>query len=139
MVVAEPHRSPYCVYVQQIVQQQSLNILDKAKMFFDYGLINTSHMQDGKLISSGEQPTSKGYPYLLGSLIPALIERQAQDLMVRGPYLIYTVLADGDDTNDPVVDTARAILMVTLSRQQTQMEFIFSGCRRSSLCQSCNE
>ena len=35
----------------------------------------------------------------------------------------YTVLADGDDANDPVVDTARAILdgHILLSREQTQM------------------
>ena len=36
---------------------------------------------------------------------------------------IYTVLADGDDTNDPVVDTARAILdgHVVLSREYANM------------------
>jgi flagellum-specific ATP synthase len=35
----------------------------------------------------------------------------------------YTVLADGDDANDPVVDTARAILdgHILLSRDQAQM------------------
>ena len=36
---------------------------------------------------------------------------------------IYTVLADGDDTNDPVVDTARAILdgHVVLNREYANM------------------
>ena len=35
----------------------------------------------------------------------------------------YTVLADGDDENDPVVDTARATLdgHIILSRQQAQL------------------
>ena len=44
-------------------------------------------------------------------------------LIEQGSITVHTVLADGDDTNDPVVDTARAILdgHILLSRQQTQM------------------
>ena len=75
-------------------------------------------------LALGEQPTSKGYPPSVVSLIPALIERSGTGLKGQGSITsFYTVLADGDDTNDPVVDTARAILdgHVLLSRQQTQM------------------
>jgi len=54
-----------------------------------------------------------------------LIERTGPGLPGEGAITaIYTVLADGDDTtNDPVVDTARAILdgHMVLSRRQTQM------------------
>ena len=58
------------------------------------------------------------------SLIPRLIERTGSGPAGKGTITsIYTVLADGDDANDPVVDTARAILdgHILLSRQQTQM------------------
>jgi flagellum-specific ATP synthase len=53
-----------------------------------------------------------------------LIERSGTGLEGQGSITsFYTVLADGDDTNDPVVDTARAILdgHILLSRQQTQL------------------
>ena len=41
----------------------------------------------------------------------------------------YTVLADGDDANDPVVDTARSILdgHILLSRDQAQMGILSGG------------
>ena len=58
------------------------------------------------------------------SLIPSLIERSGTGLKSQGSITsFYTVLADGDDANDPVVDAARAILdgYILLSRQQTQL------------------
>ncbi|MGB1176802.1 MAG: flagellum-specific ATP synthase FliI, partial [Candidatus Puniceispirillaceae bacterium] len=58
------------------------------------------------------------------SMIPRLIERTGSGAAGKGTITsIYTVLADGDDANDPVVDTARAILdgHILLSRQQAQM------------------
>jgi flagellum-specific ATP synthase len=57
-------------------------------------------------------------------MIPRLIERTGSGVKNQGTITaIYTVLADGDDANDPVVDTARAILdgHILLSRKQTQM------------------
>ena len=57
-------------------------------------------------------------------MIPRLIERTGSGVKNQGTITaIYTVLADGDDSNDPVVDTARAILdgHILLSRKQTQM------------------
>ena len=54
-----------------------------------------------------------------------MIERTGTGAIGEGAITsIYTVLADGDDTtNDPVVDTARAILdgHIVLSRKQTQL------------------
>ena len=88
-------------------------------------LTRVAHAQRELGLALGEQPTAKGYPPSVVSLIPNLIERTGPGLPGQGAITaIYTVLADGDDTtNDPVVDTARAILdgHFVLSRRQTQM------------------
>ena len=75
-------------------------------------------------LSLGEQPTSKGYPPSVISMIPSLIERTGTSDECDGSITaFYTVLADGDDANDPVVDTARAILdgHIVLSRLNAQL------------------
>ena len=88
-------------------------------------LTRVAHAQREIGLALGEQPTAKGYPPSVVSLIPGLIERTGPGLPGEGAITaVYTVLADGDDTtNDPVVDTARAILdgHFVLSRRQTQM------------------
>ena len=59
----------------------------------------------------GEPPTMKGYPPSALALIPRLIERAGNDKASGGSITaLYTVLADGGDMEDPVVDTARAIV-----------------------------
>ena len=85
-------------------------------------LTRVAHAQREIGLGSGEQPTSKGYPPSVVSLIPRLIERSGTGKAGEGSITaFYTVLADGDDTNDPVVDAARAILdgHIVLSRQQS--------------------
>merc|ERR1711880_4116 len=75
-------------------------------------------------LSLGEQPTSKGYPPSVISMIPNLIERTGTSDQGDGSITsFYTILADGDDNNDPVVDTARAILdgHIVLSREFAQL------------------
>jgi flagellum-specific ATP synthase len=53
----------------------------------------------------------KGYPPSALGMIPRLIERAGVDAASGGSITaIYTVLADGDDNDDPIVDTARAIV-----------------------------
>jgi flagellum-specific ATP synthase len=87
-------------------------------------LTRVAHARREIGLALGEQPTAKGYPPSVISLIPRLIERSGTGLQGQGSITsFYTVLADGDDTNDPVVDTARAILdgHILLSRQQTQL------------------
>ncbi len=88
-------------------------------------LTRVAHARREVGLALGEQPTAKGYPPSVVSLIPALIERSGTGLQGEGSITsFYTVLADGDDTNnDPVVDTARAILdgHVVLSRRQAQL------------------
>jgi flagellum-specific ATP synthase len=87
-------------------------------------LTRVAHARREIGLALGEQPTSKGYPPSVISMIPRLIERSGTGLPGEGAITaFYTVLADGDDSNDPVVDTARSILdgHILLSRQQTQM------------------
>ena len=88
-------------------------------------LTRVAHARREIGLALGEQPTAKGYPPSVVSMIPNLIERSGTGLPHEGTITaIYTVLADGDDTtNDPVVDTARAILdgHIVLSRKQTQL------------------
>ena len=75
-------------------------------------------------LSLGEQPTSKGYPPSVISMIPNLIERTGNSDTSNGTITaFYTVLADADDNNDPVVDTSRAILdgHILLSRTNAQL------------------
>lgn len=87
-------------------------------------LTRVAHARREIGLALGEQPTAKGYPPSVVSMIPRLIERTGSGAAGQGTITsIYTVLADGDDPNDPVVDAARAILdgHILLSRQQAQM------------------
>ncbi len=82
-------------------------------------LTRVAHAQREIGLSLGEPPTMKGYPPSALGLIPRLIERAGADARTGGSITaLYTVLADGDDAEDPIVDTARAIVdgHVILSR-----------------------
>jgi flagellum-specific ATP synthase len=62
-------------------------------------------------LALGEPPATRGYPPSVFSLMPQLVETAGNGENERGSMsAIYTVLAEGDDQQDPVVDTARAIL-----------------------------
>jgi flagellum-specific ATP synthase len=62
-------------------------------------------------LSLGEPPATRGYPPSVFSNLPQLVESAGNGENAEGSMsAIYTVLAEGDDQQDPVVDTARAIL-----------------------------
>ncbi len=71
-------------------------------------------------LAVGEPPATKGYPPSVFAKLPALVERAGNDATGRGSITaFYTVLTEGDDLQDPVADSARAILdgHIVLSRQ----------------------
>lgn len=73
-------------------------------------LTRVAHAQRELGLALGETPTMKGYPASALALIPGLLERCGNDTASGGSITaLYTVLADGDDVDDPVVDAARAI------------------------------
>ena len=62
-------------------------------------------------LALGEPASARGYPPSAIAMLPNLIERAGTSAVGGGSITaIYTVLADGDDGNDPVVDSARSIL-----------------------------
>ena len=62
-------------------------------------------------LAVGEPPATKGYPPSVFAKLPALVERTGNGLNGRGSITaFYTVLAEGDDQQDPIADSARAIL-----------------------------
>ncbi|MBO9713930.1 FliI/YscN family ATPase [Sphingomonas sp.] len=74
-------------------------------------------------LALGEPASARGYPPSAIAMLPSLIERAGVDVASGGSITaIYTVLADGDDGNDPVVDSARSILdgHVVLSRAMAE-------------------
>ena len=61
-------------------------------------------------LATWEPPTSKGYPPSAFAMLPQLVERAGNMASGGSITAIYTVLAEGDDQNDPIVDAARAVL-----------------------------
>jgi len=71
-------------------------------------------------LTIGEPPATRGFPPSVFARLPQLVERAGMGVGGRGSITaFYTVLTEADDPNDPVADSARAILdgHIVLSRR----------------------
>ena len=73
-------------------------------------LTRVCHAQREIGLALGEPPTRQGYPPSALAIIPDLLERAGVDAASGGSVTaLYTTLAEGDDRDDPVIDSARSI------------------------------
>lgn len=115
VVIASPADSPplmrmhgalLATTVAEYFRDKGLNVL----LLMD-SLTRFAQAQREIALAIGEPPATKGYPPSVFAKLPQLVERAGNNGEMGGSITaFYTVLAEGDDTNDPIVDSARAVL-----------------------------
>jgi flagellum-specific ATP synthase len=115
VVVAAPADTPALLRLQGAAYATSI-----AEYFRDQGndvllimdsLTRYAMAQREIALAIGEPPATKGYPPSVFAKLPTLVERAGNGQSGGGSITaFYTVLTEGDDQQDPIADSARAIL-----------------------------
>lgn len=115
VVIAAPADAPallrlqganYATTVAEYFRDQGKNVL----LIMD-SLTRFAMAQREIALAVGEPPATKGYPPSVFAKLPALVERAGNGRPGEGSITaFYTVLTEGDDQQDPIADSARAIL-----------------------------